>query len=557
MTSRQILQVSGQPGASSTYQYYADGQLKFSHSLDDRFDRAFSYDNVGRTVEAYSGSEARDFNNNTYSGPATGPYRQSYQYDAIDQITQQTNRLWSRTQATYNTFVNNRLQDWSYDADGGLSNDGNNSYARDAAGRHVQRGMGITYFGSKFDGDGRLVGTSLTSLGGTAVTYYLNSSVLGLAVAKLYGNGQKVESYVYAGRRKLATATPWQLIRSHADPITGSHGHSVSTGYYGADGEFNANGVDVGLAEPTQEEPESGFKYPEVAGGAGCYPGNPNCVTLYLDGMVEENWGRAAQLERAGAIKPCPDNDCSPRTIYNPQTGRHELSPVHYDPKTGKLGYWDYQSQQRHPDFQGTADDGTPIEGVVLDLVKVFHSSFFGFGFGGTFLVGILPQNTDSKDKGKRCVPVPVTPEGVSIEGNVATATAHYRAATQRIPLDPDAGARFIAHVAWFAGMVAPHGPWDYKQTDVKGGTYIPFGNFNFGVVGMAAGFSEAQLLRAAGVVQYWVGNAPGNGGAVNLINALLGTGGQEPFLDQRVDQENIKAGINWYRHKFVLKDCY
>jgi hypothetical protein len=139
MTSRQILQVSGQPGASSTYQYYADGQLKFSHSLDDRFDRAFSYDNAGRTVEAYSGSEARAFNNNTYSGPATGPYRQSYQYDALDQITQQTNRLWSQTQATYNTFVNNRLQDWSYDADGGLTNDGSVSYTRDAAGRHVQR----------------------------------------------------------------------------------------------------------------------------------------------------------------------------------------------------------------------------------------------------------------------------------------------------------------------------------------------------------------------------------------------------------------------------------
>jgi len=33
-------------------------------------------------------------------------------------------------------------------------------------------------------------------------------------------------------------------------------------------------------------------------------------------------------------------------------------------------------------------------------------------------------------------------------------------------------------------------------------------------------------------------------------------TGGQEPFLDERVDQENIKAGVNWYRHKYVLKDC-
>src|SRR5438309_8286361 len=77
MTSRQVQQSNNQAGASSTYQYYNDGGLRFSHSLDDRFDRAFSYDQVARVSEAYSGSEARDFINGTNSGVPTGAFRQS------------------------------------------------------------------------------------------------------------------------------------------------------------------------------------------------------------------------------------------------------------------------------------------------------------------------------------------------------------------------------------------------------------------------------------------------------------------------------------------------
>ena len=68
MTSFQIQQSNGVNAASSTYQYYADGGLRFSHSVDDRFDRAFTYDHAARVSEAYSGSEARDFINGTNSG---------------------------------------------------------------------------------------------------------------------------------------------------------------------------------------------------------------------------------------------------------------------------------------------------------------------------------------------------------------------------------------------------------------------------------------------------------------------------------------------------------
>src|SRR6266849_5701968 len=163
---------------SSTYQYYADGQLRYSHSLDDRFDRAFSYDQSARVSDAYSGSEARDFINGGNSGAPTGPYHQSYQYDQFNQVTQQTNRLWSQTQTTYNNFVNNRLDGWSYDADGQITHDDSMTYSHDAAGQIVQSAVGGGYHTYKFDGDGRLLGTSLTTNGQVfGAANYLYSSV--------------------------------------------------------------------------------------------------------------------------------------------------------------------------------------------------------------------------------------------------------------------------------------------------------------------------------------------------------------------------------------------
>ena len=68
------------------YQYYVDGSLKFADDiLDQRFDRAFSYDHVSKVKEAYSAGDARDYVNGT-SGGAPGPYRQSYQRDVFGNL---------------------------------------------------------------------------------------------------------------------------------------------------------------------------------------------------------------------------------------------------------------------------------------------------------------------------------------------------------------------------------------------------------------------------------------------------------------------------------------
>ena len=112
-------------------------------------------------------------------------------------------------------------------------------------------------------------------------------------------------------------------------------------------------------------------------------------------------------------------------------------------------------------------------------------------------------------------------------------------------------------------GVTAPcekdKGPWDYKYRDPavnegKRSRYEPFGNFNYGASGAAAGFSEGQLLRLAGHYQtdrtYAQGENPG------MLRSILGIGGRAPYGDEAGDQDQIRNGIDYYRRKFVLKDC-
>ncbi len=297
MTSRRVLRAGAEVAATSSYEYYADGALRYSKSQDQRFNRAFAYDHTARITEAYSGLEADQRNNIANSEAPMGPYRQSYQYNGFSQTTYQVDRIWSQSQTTNNTYVNNRLQGWTYDAAGGVTNNGTYNYDRDAAGRPVQFGSGGFYSIKKYDGDGNLAATGFTNVYGQDPirSYYLYSSVLGTVVSKLYAsNGQREESYVYAAGQKIATASPWQAIFTHQDPVTGST----------AQAEFNADGINVGFAEPTAptEDDDVGFKYPEIAGGSTCSVGNPNCVSFFVDGLPEPNWGRIKDLALGGAL---------------------------------------------------------------------------------------------------------------------------------------------------------------------------------------------------------------------------------------------------------------
>ena len=67
------------------YFRYADGRVSFASDLSDpQFDHAYSYDHMGRVIQGLSGAEARG------TGPADGPYKQTYGYDAFSNLTSRT-----------------------------------------------------------------------------------------------------------------------------------------------------------------------------------------------------------------------------------------------------------------------------------------------------------------------------------------------------------------------------------------------------------------------------------------------------------------------------------
>ncbi|NWF08161.1 bacteriocin [Pseudomonas salomonii] len=99
------------------------------------------------------------------------------------------------------------------------------------------------------------------------------------------------------------------------------------------------------------------------------------------------------------------------------------------------------------------------------------------------------------------------------------------------------AGSAFM--YSWFYTQVRNRGPWDYKQISKE---YEAFGNFHYGAVGIAAGFSEEVLLRAAGLAQTRAGTDRPEFGR---------WWGDAPFGDDPVDQHWIKEGIRYARFRF------
>jgi RHS repeat-associated protein len=94
-----------------------------------------------------------------------------------------------------------------------------------------------------------------------------------------------------------------------------------------------------------------------------------------------------------------------------------------------------------------------------------------------------------------------VIPNGVDIGANIDKAktldVTPYIYSVDGVGLGMMAEGNLITFAKW----VNAGGPWDYKLLD-DNGTYEGFGNFNYGVVGAAAGISLGTLRRAAGGAQ-------------------------------------------------------
>jgi RHS repeat-associated protein len=195
--------------------------------------------------------------------------------------------------------------------------------------------------------------------------------------------------------------------------------------------------------------------------------------------------------------------------------------------------------------FTGREDDGT---GLLYYRARYYSPTLQRFvsedpaGFvDGPNLYGYVansPANYSDPfglDKDRDCGPVPDFPPDADIEANIRRAREMGEIARRMIKDGRDI--RWL--LFWFANMVKPGGPWDYK-TQGPPGVYIPFGNFNYGATGSAAGFSDDMLRRSAGLAQFLAGNWDRNLGIPFF--------GGPPHGDGVDDQAWIIAGIEYFK---------
>jgi len=279
----------------SDYQYYADGRVQYASDLFTdvliygnyrMHDRAYSYDQMGRLKEAYSGHAANQFMTGVDSNQAgvDGAYRQSYSYDVWSNMTGRTGGFWSvvdNDAESYDTRGRNLA--WEYDGDGRLISRNEPApdtlpyvplrQSYDAAGRLTLTtqttstrdpiNQNIIHTGQNtrtetYDGDG--VGIMEGTI--DATTYYLRSSALGGQVIAEYDpQGVRQNEYVYAGGVQVVRQSGGQtssLFWQHRNPITSDTMETDAQGAVTGKETLDPIGVNVGDSDPFIVPPGGG-----------------------------------------------------------------------------------------------------------------------------------------------------------------------------------------------------------------------------------------------------------------------------------------------------------
>jgi len=357
--------------------------------LDERFDRADSFDHVGRLSDAYTGSEARNYTNTGNSGVpgGSGPYKQNYQYSVWDDMLSRTTRFWSQTDSLTTTYQNGRNQNssWQYDAAGNLRFNEDFEFKYDAMGRNTSlRSLRVDHTLSQtLDADGEMVRrTQIDSTSMLNDVYYVRSTVLGgkvLTELNHWGQGQK--NYVYLGDQVLATQETNNTVWHHENPVTGSRSQSAATGSYWASMEPDPMGVDVGFSDPAIVPPEEPAPEPDIAT---LYVGplfpSGNCKVEGIPILCA--W---AQMMLAHTAVQCPNNDCGARSIFGIDANGRQAPAGWLVPMSN--GFWA---------GNGEADDTGGGGYVFFDDVQ------YGTAFDVYAMYLQRPERKGRKGKGRR-----------------------------------------------------------------------------------------------------------------------------------------------------------
>jgi len=274
-------------------------------------------------------------------------------YDTFDNLANRTGAYYYGSYSSdTGTYQNSRRQDWTYDADGQVTQSPTSSsgattfrdWQYDAAGQMIKAVDTSTSSGttttktytSSYDGDGKLI-SELTSSQG--LSYVVRSSVTGKVVTRVGATQKNIVSVDGLLTTVLTDGPPATIQWVHTDP----HGLSEVTN---TSGQQRAVYDPLENYIPNQPWPgPSGLSFPggqSPSSGLGSnfgFTGTSSNVACTLEGLPYD-CNKAFHMIATGSAEQCPNNYCGPERVINPWTRQVELRPLTRDPETGQLGYF-------------------------------------------------------------------------------------------------------------------------------------------------------------------------------------------------------------------------
>ena len=339
------LQMTRYGASTSDNQYFADGRVKFAGSSngDTKFDRSYTYDQVGRLTQAFTGKDARGDNGED------GPYKQTYAYDVWDNMTSRNNRFWTQPDDLFTgTYANDRNSSWTYNASGQVTQDMLH-HVYNSAGQQTTTNdlIGLMSIDQGYDGDGQqgVRVENRQSLTLPITTYYMRSSVLGgQIVTEIITTGFRSgthNTHIYVNGTELALYDSWLnvIIGRLSNPVTG-----------GGWQEVDPLGGLIGFGDPFAQNPNTTYDSMHPNEALYLEDGNPfdpggGCTLDGLPVSCSYAAGRAA----AGGVVRAPERQTVPEWVNGQLVwmffqanadGYQGFLPM--NAVRGNNGYWHY-----------------------------------------------------------------------------------------------------------------------------------------------------------------------------------------------------------------------
>jgi len=423
---------------------------------------------------------------------------------------------------------------YSYDNAGNMTGDAAYTYSYDAENRTTSAN-GVTY---TYDGDGLRVEKSSGTL------YW--RSITGDALAESDLQGNITNEYVFFAARRIARISSGTVNYFYSDALGTVHTITDATGHPCYDASFTPYGLEVPNPNITQTC-SSNYKFTgyEYDSETGLYYGfaryyNPRLGRFMSADPLGGDSGAPQTLNRYAYVVNSPTNFTDPSGLWcDPGftpcgQGSWDSSPI-----PGGDNEFDFLGISVGSDTTGWSD-GQCVLNCYGSAINLFLQIQLPAGIPLELAPSLTPPPFKLQNP---CGAAPAAPTAaIDVNTNIQQGEAAAAAAAQV----PGVSSSYLTSF-WLYGQFKTGGPQDYK-TSFRG-QYADFGNFNYGAVCGATGFSLTYCQSAAGLglmgrtsykdAEYGLGlsrqHYKYNGAGIPFLKA--------PYGDQPGDADQIAFG--------------